>query len=207
MKVLLELEADLLLGLPAHGGVELGDDGVEVPQLARAPEVVVPVRRPGDLRVLAGDERLGPCDREVVTERRLDESLVVVGPGLVVVGELRLHGAREDAEQLLQPAAGLELEVAAAGQRPAALPRLLVLVTPRVALARPGLDVVEPDVLRAGAVGPRLLARHRARVAPDALVEVHHHAHLGHDTHQYVTSCERLRTVETMSRWLPVGPR
>ena len=53
-----------------------------------------------------------------------------------------------------------------------------------VAEARAGLDVVEPDVLDAGAVGPRLLARDRAGVAPDALVEVHHHRHLSHDTHQ-----------------------
>src|SRR5665647_956039 len=69
-------------------------------------------------------------------------------------------------------------------QRPATLPAFLVLVGSRVALARPGLHVVEPDVLGAGAVRPRLLARHRAGMAADALVEVHHHRHLRHDSHR-----------------------
>jgi hypothetical protein len=44
-------------------------------------------------------------------------------------------------------------------------------------------------------------------VAADALVEVHHHRHLRHDSHQYVTSWERRRTTVTSSRWFPVGPR
>src|SRR5207247_381576 len=71
-----------------------------------------------------------------------------------------------------------------AGEPPAAAPPLLILVPARVALARPGLDVVEPDVLHPGAVGPGLLAGDRAGVAADALVEVHHHRHLCHDAHQ-----------------------
>ena len=53
------------------------------------------------------------------------------------------------------------------------------------------LDVVEPDVLGAAAVRPHVLARDRAGVAPDALVEVHHHRHLGHHTH---VSTPRLAT-------------
>src|SRR5699024_10101003 len=53
----------------------------------------------------------------------------------------------------------------------------------RVAQTGPGLDVVEPDVLHARPVGPRLLAGHRAGVAADALVQVHHHGHLRHDLH------------------------
>src|SRR5690606_31479794 len=99
----------------------------------------------------------------------------------------------------LRPApARPELEVAAAVELPAALPRLLVLVPAGIALSGTGLHVVEPHVLRAGAVRPRLLARHRTGVAPDALVERHHHGDLGHDSHQYWTSWERLRTTETM---------
>src|SRR6185295_8738908 len=102
---------------------------------------------------------------------------------LVVVGELGLDGAREDRQQPLEPAAGAELEPATPVELPAPAPSLLVLVPPRVALTRAGLDVVEPDVLGTGAVGPGLLAGHRAGLAADALVEVHHHAHLGHDAH------------------------
>ena len=161
---------------------------VEVRGRGGAAEVVVPVGRPLDLHVLAGDQRLRPGDRGVLLGRRVGQRLVVVGPRLVVVvdrGQLRVG---EDRQQLLEPAAGLELEPAALVELPAALPPLLVLVGARVALPGPGLDVVEPDVLDAGAVGPRLLAGHRAGVAADALVEVHHHRHLGHDPHQYSTS-------------------
>src|SRR5262249_59807571 len=90
---------------------------------------------------------------------------------------------------------------------PAAAPGVLVLVAAGIALAGPGLDVVEPHVLDPAAVGPRLLARDRAGVAADALVEVHHHRHLGHHAHQYSTSWDRRRMTVTSSRWLPVGPR
>ena len=158
--------------------------GSRCPCSGRAAEVVVPVRRPGDLRVLAGDQRLGPGDGEVVAERGVDQVCVVVGPGLVVVVELGLDRAGEDGQQPLDPAARPQLQPAAPVQRPAALPGLLILVAARVALPGPRLDVVEPHVLGAGAVGPRLLAGDRAGVAADALVEVHHHAHLGHDLHR-----------------------
>src|SRR5699024_3453258 len=93
--------------------------------------------------------------------------------------------------ELLQLAAGLELEPAVLAQRPAALPLLLVLVAARVALAGPGLDIVEPHVFGALAVRPRLFARDRARVAADALVEVHHHRHLRHDSPRRA-SCSRV---------------
>src|SRR5690606_2767015 len=130
-----------------------------------------PVRRPGDLHVLAGEQALRAGDRSVRAPRRVDEHVVVVGPRLVVVvdpGQLRV---REDARELRQPAAGPQSQAAALGADPAALPALLVLVAARVAHARPRLDVVEPDVFDTGAVRPRLLARHRAGVASDALVE------------------------------------
>src|SRR5690606_7656812 len=128
------------------------------------------------------------------------------GPRLVVVVDGGHLGVGEDGGELLRPPAGLELELPAPVQGPAALPDLLVLVGARVAQAGPGLDVVEPHVLGAGAVGPRLLARHRAGVAADALVEVHHHRHLRHDSHQYSTSWLRRRMTVTSSRWFPVGP-
>ena len=174
---LLELELDLVLGLAP----DPLDDRVEVSHLGGAREVVVPVGRPRDLRVLAGDERLRAGHREVVAQRRLDEGLVVVGPRLVVVAELGLDRAGEDRQQALEASAGPELQATPLVELPAALPLLLVLVAARVALPGSGLDVVEPDVLGPGPVGPRLLAGDRAGLAADALVEVHHHAHLGHD--------------------------
>src|SRR4029450_6295424 len=112
-----------------------------------------------------------------------------------------------DRVQAPQPPARTRAQRAPPGAHPAAPPPLLVLVRARVALAGAGLHVVEPDVLDPGPVGPRLLARHRAGVAPDALVEVHHHRQLGHDAHQYSTSWARRRIIVTSSRWLPVGPR
>src|SRR5215217_6245733 len=165
-----------------------------------ATEVVVPVGRPGDLGVLASDQGLGPGHREVITKRCIDQRPIIVGPRLVVVGKLGLHRRREDPQQLADSAAGLELEPAAAVEGPAASPRFLIFITTGVTLAGPGFHIVEPHVLGAGAIGPGLLAGYRAGVAADALVKVHHHAHLSHDTHQYCTSWERRRMVETMSR-------
>src|SRR5690606_30677279 len=80
-------------------------------------------------------------------------------------------------------AAGPQLQPPVPTPHPAAQPLHLVLVAAGVPQPGPGLDVVEPDVLHAGAVGPRLLAGHRAGVAPDALVEVHDHGQLRHDLH------------------------
>ena len=155
---------------------------------------------------LAGDEGLGPGHRDVGLRRGVEQRVVLVGPRLVVVRQARQLGVAEDAQQPLPPPAGAQLEPAPPGADPAALPPVLVLVAPGVAQAGPGLHVVEPHVLDAGPVGPRLLAGDRAGVAADALVEVHDHAHLGHDAHQYSTSCERRRMTVTSSRWLPVGP-
>jgi hypothetical protein len=73
-------------------------------------------------------------------------------------------------------------------QGPAAPPGLLIFIAARISLAGPGFHIVEPHIFGAGAVGLRLLAGHRTGVATNALVQVHHHAHLGHDSHQYCTS-------------------
>src|SRR5690606_30336868 len=101
------------------------------------------------------------------------QGLVVVGPRLVVVLDRRHGGTGEDGRQVAQPPARPQREPSASVERPSSPPALLVLVRARVALTRPGLDVVPPRVLHAGAVRPGLLARHAAGVAPDALVEIH----------------------------------
>src|SRR5690606_4054248 len=93
-----------------------------------------------------------------------------------------------------QPAPGAQRELAPLRADPPALPAVLVLVGAGVPQAGAGLDVVEPHVLHPGAVRPRLLARHRARVTPDALVQVHHHRHLRHHAHD-------------ATPFRPVGPR
>src|SRR5690606_17347261 len=205
---LLELQADLVAEALHHrvlGG-----------QFGAAGQVVVPVGAPPHLHRLAGQQRPGPGHRRVVAQRRADQVVVVVGPGLVVVLDGRHQRVGEDGRQLLDPPAGPRFEPAGAGARPAALPPVLVLVSARVPLPGAGLHVVEPDVLHAAAVGPGLLAGDRAGVAPDALVQVHHHGDLRHDAadrplagrarHQYLTSLVRLRTTVVSSRWLPVGP-
>ena len=92
-------------------------------------------------------------------------------------------GVVEDRRQPLEAAATAQAQTALAIQLPAALPLLLVLVAGWVAESRLGFDVVEVHVLGAGSVGPGLLAGDRAGVTADALVEVHDHAHLGHDPH------------------------
>src|SRR5690606_12775178 len=111
----------------------------------------------------ARQQRLGPRDGGVLLERGVGEVLVVVGPGLVVVADVGQLRVREDRQQLADPAAAPERQAPPLVERPAALPALLVLVLAGVALAGPGLDVVEPHVLDAAAVRPRLLARDRAR--------------------------------------------
>src|SRR5690606_33600413 len=151
---LLEFQLDLL--------GDLAEQHVLLAVAVRTAEVVVPVRRPGDLQVLAGDEGLGAGDRGVFLQGGVDEGLVVVGPGLVFLGpglalvaQGRQAGVAEAGDQLLQPAAGLEAAPASLVQSPAAAPGVLVLVAAGVAPAGPCLDVREPRVLNPVAVGPR----------------------------------------------------
>ncbi len=205
---LVELELHLVLDALEHRVLVLVEVG--------AAEVVVPVARPLDLGALPRDQRLRGRGGDVLLLRGgVEQVVVLVRPGLVVVLDAGQARVGEELQELLQPPARLRSETPGAGQLPAALPLLLVLVAAGIPLPGPGLDVVEPDVLRAGAVRPRLLAGHRAGVAADALVEVHHHRHLGHDAHvvsprslgaQYSTGAVRLRIIVTSSRWLPVGP-
>jgi hypothetical protein len=181
--------------------------GVGVDALRRSGEVVVPVRAPLDrVHRLARQLRTGAGDRVVLGERRGDQLLVVVGPRLVVVVDHRHVRVREDAQELLDPAAGLEAQATLAIELPPSVPLFLVLPALRIAESRLGLDVVEPHVLGAGPIGPDLLAGDRAGVAADALVEVHHHSDLCLDLHSNLTSLSRLRSTVTSSRCDPVGP-
>src|SRR5690606_26990946 len=76
-------------------------------------------------------------------------------------------------------------ELAALCAHPAAVPALLVLPLARVTNPGLRLDIVEPSVFDALAIGPNVLAGHRAGVTPDAFVEVQRHADLS--THFHLT--------------------
>ena len=173
---LLEFEPDLL--------GEFAQQRIAVAVFGGATEVVVPVRRPFDLRILAGDQRFRPGHRGVPLGGGGGEVLVVVGPGFVVVLQFGQDGVAEDGEQFPPPSATFEFQIAAAVQFPAAPPFLLVLVGAWITLSGSGFHIVEPDVFDSGAIGPRLFARHRTGMAADTFIEIHHHRHLRHDPHQ-----------------------
>src|SRR6185312_12279662 len=96
-----------------------------------ATQVVVPVGAPGDRGVRTGDLRLGPGRRGGVRWWCGHQVVVVVGPRLVVVGDGRQVGVGEDVQQPLDPRARAQRQPAALGQRPAALPPVLILVLAR----------------------------------------------------------------------------
>ncbi len=148
----------------------------------------------------------GPRHGLVLGRRRAGQRVVVEGERLVVVVQRGQVGVEEDVEEALRAGAALQLQAPLAAQLPAAVPGVLVLPALGVADAGLGLDVVEPHVLGAVAVGPDVLAGDAAGVAADALVEVHDHADLGSDAHQYATSDWRRRMTVSSSRWEPVGP-
>jgi hypothetical protein len=186
-----QVEHEGLLELLGDVGAHVLKNRVVLHRRRRAAEVVVPVGRPGDLQVLAGEQRLRPRDGGVLLGRGVEQHVVLVGPGLVVVVDVGELGVEEDRGELLPASAGAQREPTPLRELPAALPLLLVLVRAGVAEPGPGLHVVEPHVLRTGAVRPRLLAGDRAGVAADALVEVHHHRHLCHDLHDAVSLAAR----------------
>ena len=201
-----QVEHEHLLELHLDAFFEPGQVGVGDGVLGRAGQVVVEVAAPSDGHVLAGQRGDRVRARVRRAQRGVDDGLVVIRPRVAVVvdgGQVRVV---EDRQQLAQPAARPQLQPALAVQRPAAVPLLLVLIAPRVADAGLGLDVVEVHVLGAGPVRPHLLAGHRAGVAADALIEVHHHRDVRHHPHQYSTSWARRRITVISSRWLPVGP-
>jgi hypothetical protein len=102
---------------------------------------------------------------------------------LVVVVDLRQVGIGEDLGEDAPLGAHLRLDLAVGLADPAAVPLLLVLPFLGIADAGLGLDIVEPGVFDALAIGPDVLAGHRAGVTADALVEVEHHADLRADLH------------------------
>ena len=200
-----QVEHEDLLELHLDPVFEPGQVRVADGMLGGAGQVVVEVAAPLDVHILArqrGDRvRAGVAG----AGRGLDQGLVVVGPRVAVVidrGQIRVV---EDRGQLAGPAARLELQAPPAVQCPAAVPPFLVLIPARVPDARLGLDVVEVDVLGARPVRPDLLARHRAGVAADALVEVHYHRDLRHDPHQLPAAFRRALTAWPGISTAPAG--
>src|SRR5690606_31330310 len=74
----------LLVLLPDPVG-DLPQDRVPGGGLVPTRQRVVPVRRPGDLRRLAGNQRGGPGHRRVFAGRGGEQVLVLIRPRLVVV--------------------------------------------------------------------------------------------------------------------------
>src|SRR5690606_231620 len=108
----------------------------------------------------------------------------------------------EDAQEFGEPAPVAQPQPAPAVADPAAAPAFLILVGAWIALSGTGFDVVEPDVLGPRPVGPRLFAGDRAGMAADALVEVHHHRQLRHDSHVDLTSRAPCGGIQNTTLWL-----
>src|SRR5690554_949589 len=107
---------------------------------------------------------------------------------LVIVVDFRQIWIGEDFCQDPPFGADLGFDLAIGLAHPAAVPLLLVFPFLGVADARLGLDIVEPGVFDAFAVGPDVLAGHRTGVTSDALVEIEHHADLCADSHSAASS-------------------
>jgi hypothetical protein len=175
----LELAVDLLL--------DLGEVVVLRALRELAAEDLLPVGPPLDLLHPAlGDDRDRPRDGCRLHFRRGVKELVVERERLVVVVDLRQVRVGEDLHQHAEPAPLGEADAAAGLLLPAAAPAGLVLPVLRIPDAGLRLDVVPPRVLHAAARRPHVLARDRARVAADALVEVHHHRDLRADFHAFL---------------------
>ena len=149
-----------------------------------AAEDLLPVRTPLDfLHALAGDQRTRTRGRRGLQLGRRLQMLIVEGERLVVVVDFRQVGIGENIGQDPPLRADARLDLAVLLAAPAAVPAVLVFPVLRIADAGFRLDVVEPGVFHPFAIGPDILAGHRARVAPDALVEVKHHRDLCADFH------------------------
>src|SRR5215475_1714750 len=145
---------------------------------------LLPVGPPFDLlHALAGDQRARPGGWEGFELRCLLQVLIVEGKGFVVVVDLGQVGVGKDLGQHAPLAADFGVQLAVALSDPAAVPALLVLPVFGVADTGFCLDVVEPGVLHAFAVGPNVLAGDRTSVAPDALIEVQYHRDLCANLH------------------------
>src|SRR4029078_12150411 len=124
------------------------------------------------------------------------------GEGLVIVVDFWKIGIGEDVRQHapLRPDLGDYLSVLFSC--PPALPALLILPVLRIADAWLGFDVIEPRVFHALAVGPHVLTGNGTGVAPDALVEVQHHADLRTNFH---SAASILGATAIGSGWSAVG--
>ena len=171
-----ELPVDFLLD-----AVEIGVHG---PLGEFAAENLLPVRPPFDLLdALAADQRTRPRGRRRLALAGGLEMAVVEVERLVIIVDLGQIGIGEYLGEDAPLGAHLRLEPAVGLADPAAVPLLLVLPFLGVADAGLGLDIVEPGVFDAFAIGPNVLAGHRAGVAADAFVEVQHHSDLSADFH------------------------
>src|SRR5262249_1234660 len=172
----LELAEDLLLHALEIGVLRaLGE---------LATQNLLPVGAPLDLlHALTRDERARTRSRRRLELRCRLQVLVVEGEGLVVIVDLGQIGVGEDLGEHAPFAADLGLQRAVGLSHPTAVPAPLVLPILGMANPRFGLDVVEPRLPHALAVGPNVLAGDRASVTADAFVEVQHHRDLCADFH------------------------
>ena len=149
-----------------------------------AAENFLPVRSPLDLLdPFTGDRGARPGGWERLNLTCCLQMAVIEVERFVIVIDFRQVGIGED---LCQDAPlgthfGLDLPIGLAN--PAAVPGLLVFPVLRVADTGLGFDVVEPGVFNALPVRPDVLAGYGAGMAPDAFVEVQHHADLSADFH------------------------
>src|SRR5699024_9432275 len=92
---------------------------------------------------LTGDGGMGPRRREVVTQGRVGQGVVVVGPGLVVVLQGRHDGVREDRREPFEATTGTRHQAPIGSANPTTLPFLLILVGAGIPLPRPGSGEME----------------------------------------------------------------
>src|SRR6185503_15657427 len=180
-----QVHQERVLELAVHLLLDFLEVVVFLALLELAAEDLLPVRAALDLlHALAGDERARARHRRRLRLGSVMQVLVVERERLVVIVQLGQVRVGEDLRQQAELAALLRLDPAVAVFHPAAVPAVLVLPVLRVADPGLGFDVVEPGVLHAGPVRPDVLARDRARMAADALVQVQHHPDLRADFHR-----------------------
>src|SRR5690606_17877814 len=154
-----------------------------------AAENFLPVRPPLDLlHALARNERTWTGRRKCLELRRSLQVLVIERERLVIIVDFRQIWVRKNLRKHAPLAADFRLYFSTRLTRPAAIPAVLVFPVFRISDSGLRLDVVEPRVFHALAIGPNVLASDRARVAANALVEVEHHCDLSTDFHGLTSS-------------------
>src|SRR5690242_6605671 len=142
--------------------------------------------------------------------------LVVEGKRLVVVVDFRQIGIGKDIGEDAPFCSHPRFDLAVGLAPPAAVPFLLVFPFLGISHARLGLDIVEPGVFDALAIGPDVLAGNGAGVASDAFIEIQHHRDLSTDFHSAASfgtsgsssqsTLAILRTTMNSSRLEPTVP-